>query len=304
VTAGAEPPATWIDTHAHLDDDAFAVDRAAVIEAAVAAGVRTIVNIGYRPERWATTLSLADRFPVIRFALGIHPGHADEFSAAAVDDLAATIGRSRAVAVGEIGLDFFHRSNPPAAVQREALRQQLRLARTMGLPAIIHQRAAEAELIAVVEAEPDPPPLVLHSFDGGPRYAAFARERGSYVGVGGLATKSAAAALRDLLATLSPQRVLLETDAPYLVPAGVRGRRNEPANVPTIGRRLGAVWGYEPDAFAALTTANAGRALGLTGGTTATEPTTGRADGFESFGRPPDGDGVLQPARPGRRGLR
>lgn len=254
--------ATWIDTHAHLDDDAFADDVAAVIARAAAAGVAGIVNIGYRPLRWASTLALAERFPTVRYALGLHPGHADEFGESTLTELADRIAGSSPVAVGEIGLDFFHRDNPPPDVQRTAFREQLRLARALGLPAIIHQRAAEADLLDLVAAESSLPRLVFHSFDGGPRYAAFARDVDCFVGVGGLATRSSSASLRAVLATIPPDRILLETDAPYLVPAGARGRRNEPANVPTIGRRLSHVWDLDPEAFAALTAANAVRAFG------------------------------------------
>lgn len=252
---------TWIDTHTHLDDDAFAGDRDEVVERAKAAGVATIVNIGYRPERWQSTLDLARRYPFVRFALGLHPGHADEFNDTVLETLTTTVTQARPVAIGEIGLDFFHRQNPPAEIQREALRQQLRLARDCGLPAIIHQRAAEADLLAVLEREPELPRLVLHSFDGSPRYAAFARERESLVGVGGLATRAASESLRSVLATIPASQILLETDAPYLVPTGARGRRNEPANVAVVGNRLSDLWALTPTAFARLTTANAEHAF-------------------------------------------
>lgn len=258
----AQPTTTWIDTHAHLDDDAFADDRPAVLGRAADAGVAAVVNIGYRPARWMSTLALADRHPEVRYALGIHPGHADEFGESTLAALADLLTRAAPLAVGEIGLDFFHRDNPPADTQRRAFIEQLRLARSATLPVVIHQRAAEGELLDVVEAEPDLPRLVLHSFDGGPRYAAFARDAGCFVGVGGLATRAASASLRDVLATIPPDCILLETDAPYLVPAGARGRRNEPANLPTIGTRLCGIWNLDPAEFAALTTANAVRAFG------------------------------------------
>lgn len=258
-----QPNATWIDTHAHLDDEAFAPDLPDVMDRASGAAVAAVVNIGYRPKRWTTTLALAARFPAIRYALGIHPGHADEFDRTTLAALENLIERTTPRAIGEIGLDYLHARNPPADIQRTALREQLGLARVAGLPVVIHQRAAESELLDLMEAEPALPTLVLHSFDGGPRYAAFARDAGCFVGVGGLATRSSSASLRAVLATIPPDRILLETDSPYLVPAGTRGRRNEPANVPVIGGRLSGIWDMERDAFAALTTANAVRAFGL-----------------------------------------
>ncbi len=253
---------TWIDSHAHLDDEAFAGDVGDVVARAASAGIAAIVNIGYRPERWTTTLALAERFPAVRYTLGIHPGHADEFGAGSLAALADLLERAAPIAIGEIGLDYFHARNPPAEVQYTAFREQLGLARAAGLPVVIHQRAAESELLDLLESEPALPTLILHSFDGGPRYAAFARDAGCFVGVGGLATRSSSASLRAVLATIPPNRLLVETDAPYLVPAGARGRRNEPANVPVIGRRLCGIWGLEPAEFATLTTANAIQAFG------------------------------------------
>ncbi|MCC6312415.1 MAG: TatD family hydrolase [Thermomicrobiales bacterium] len=263
----------WIDTHAHLDDPVFDADRAATLATARAAGVARFINIGYRPARWATTLALAETAPDVAFALGLHPGHADEWTPALLDDLADLAATRDPVAIGEIGLDFF-RDGPPADLQAAALLGQLRLARQIGKPAIIHQRAAEPALIAALESEPELPLLVLHSFDGSARYAAFARERGALVGVGGLATRRASARLREVLATIPPDRIVLETDSPYLIPAGVRGRRNTPAAIPHIANHLAGLWGLTPDELATITTSNACRAFGLRA--TAGEP-LGRA---------------------------
>jgi TatD DNase family protein len=254
--------AAWIDTHCHLDDPAFDDAREHVLEQAADAGVSRVINIGYRPERWTTTLDLARRWPMVSFSLGIHPGHADEFTTAslhALEDLARTVAP---VAIGEIGLDQYW-DGPPLGLQQDALRHQLRLARELDLPAIIHQRAAEQEILDLFRRESSLPQLVLHSFDGTEAYTRFAIASGAIVGIGGLATKQASASLRTLLETIPVNQIVLETDSPYLIPSGARGRRNVPANVPVIGRRLCGLWGLDEAAFAAVTSANARRIFRL-----------------------------------------
>lgn len=196
------------------------------------------------------------------YSLGVHPAHADEFSPGTLDALASLVETGAPVAIGEIGLDF-SRPGPSAAQQEMALRAQLRLAAAIGLPAIIHQRAAEAQIIRLFESEPELPRLVLHSFDGGAAYARFASVRGALVGVGGLATRRSSCRLRETLATFPPDVVVLETDAPYLVPAGIRDRRNVPANLPAIADWLAPLWGLAASDLAALTTASARAAFRL-----------------------------------------
>lgn len=251
----------WFDSHAHLDDRSFDHDRSDVIETAIAAGVETIVNIGYRPQSWRTTVQLAVDYPAVTFTLGFHPLHAKECSHAGLESLARLAEERRPVAIGEIGLDYF-RKGPTRAVQAECLRQQLRLANSLGLPAVIHQRAAESDLVDLFEAEPALPHLVLHSFDGTARFADFARERGSTIGVGGLAIRPGASKLRDILRSIDPMSVVLETDAPYLAPSPAPSRRNEPANIPLIGQVYADLWGFQLQEFAARTTATARTVFG------------------------------------------
>ena len=258
----AFPP--WIDTHCHLDDPAFDDIRDETLAGARTAGVGHILNIGYRPERWTTTLALAARSPMVSVSLGIHPGHADEFSAESLDELARLVEVEKPVAIGEIGMDFFW-DGPSAESQRDALLKQLELAKRAGLPAIIHQRAAESEILQVFAAAPRLPRLVLHSFDGSAAYVDFALSVNAMVGVGGLATKQGSASLRTLLQTIPVNQIVLETDAPYLIPSGARGRKNIPANIPVIGRRLAPLWGLDEESFARITTTNARRTFGFPG---------------------------------------
>jgi len=252
----------YVDTHAHLDDPAFDLDRERVIAAAVAAGVTRIVNIGYRPARWTSTIALAHRHPQVAVAIGLHPHHADEFDAGTVDRIRDTIASARAVALGEIGLDYF-RDGPPPAVQRAAFETQLDLAVRLDIPIVIHQRAAEPDLIAVLAGFPKLPRLVLHSFDGSQRLADLGIERGWIFGVGGLATRASADALRTVLATVPLARLVLETDAPYLVPAGIKERRNVSANLAYLASRLAPLWGVTGDALATATSATAASLFGL-----------------------------------------
>ncbi|HEU0113031.1 MAG TPA: TatD family hydrolase, partial [Thermomicrobiales bacterium] len=164
--------------------------------------------------------------------------------------------------LGEIGLDYF-RNHAAPDIQRAAFAAQLGIGRRHGLPIVIHQRAAEADLIDILSVQTDLPPVVFHSFDGSERLARFARERGFYAGVGGLATRAANASLRAILATLPLSSILLETDAPYLTPAGVRARRNEPAFLIAAADRLAALWGVEPTTLLAVAGATARRLFGL-----------------------------------------
>lgn len=262
----AAPP-SLIDTHAHLDDPAFDGDRTAVIAAARAAGVERIVNVGYDPERWATTVALAAASPTIVVVLGLHPQQADAYSDAVGDALEAAIAAGGARAVGEIGLDLF-RPTVDLEAQRHAFWEQIGLAARLRLPIVVHQRAAEGPLIDVLENAPAPPGVLLHSFDGTALLSQFAVDRGYLLGVGGLATRASAGALQDVLQGVPVDRIVLETDAPYLLPAGIRGGRNEPAHVAAIAGRLSPLWGLTLDDFAAQTTRTARRFFGIAAGGT------------------------------------
>lgn len=254
-------PYSWIDTHTHLDDPIFDVDREVMIAEARDAGMRSFVNIGYCPERWGTTILLMRCFPGNACAIGLHPGHADEWNDGTEEALRAAIREAGAVAVGEIGMDFF-RQGPSAEQQREVLLRQFDIAAELGMPAVIHQRAAERELMEIAMGSDRLPQLLLHSFDGSERYADFARETGAMVGVGGLAARSSSVELREVLSGIPIDRIVLETDSPYLVPPGARGRRNTPATIPLIARRVAALWDLTEEEFAAITTTNARRLFG------------------------------------------
>lgn len=250
-----------IDTHAHLDDEQFGDEVGAVIERAVMAGVHRIVNIGFRPDKWRSTLALAETFPEVDYALGLHPHHAEEWSPLVESELRTLLTATAPVALGEIGLDYVRNINSKE-LQCRVFERQLQIAEEAALPVIIHQRGAEADLIHILGNAPPGLGCVLHSFDGTEKLAEFASARGYFVGVGGLMTRPNSGALRAVLKDVPVGLFLLETDAPYLVPSGVKQRRNEPANIPTIAHRLADLTGMPVDRVIAQCTENAERLFG------------------------------------------
>lgn len=252
----------FVDSHAHLDDAQFTADIAAVIASAASVGVDRIVNIGYRPGVWRSTLALSAEWPGVSCTLGLHPNHADEASPALWAELGRLIDEHAPVAIGEIGIDLF-RDHVPLRAQIHAFERQLLLAAERALPVVIHQRAADAEVVASLRQAPPALRCIHHSFDGGRELLDFAIERGDYIGVGGLMTRAGSTTLRASLAKVPLDRLLLETDSPYLVPSGVKARRNQPSNIPLIARALAGVKDVTLAEIAAHTTANAERALPL-----------------------------------------
>lgn len=252
----------YIDTHTHLDDDQFEHDIDQVLTDAANNGVARMINIGYCPERWTTTLALSRRHPQVRHALGLHPGHADEWSEELFADLTALVEREQPVAIGEIGLDYYW-TQDNKAVQRTSFECQVELAHSRNLPIIIHQRNAAADVATILRNAPAGLQVNFHSCDGDPELMDMAVERGWLVGVGGLMTRRQSEALRSRLPTFPIEQILLETDSPYLVPSGVKARRNSPAMIPLIAERLAGLIGRSVEEIAATTTRNAERIFGL-----------------------------------------
>ena len=248
-----------IDTHAHLDDGQFP-DVDAVIDAAVQQSVTRIINIGYGPERWDSTIALARRRPEIAVVLGIHPLDADQFGPAIFDELVALIDEVNPVGIGEAGIDLF-RDGPPLKLQRDAFMAQIDLALARNLPLVIHQRSAEAEVLELLRRADPALRVVLHSFDGSLESIELALERGWFIGVGGLMTKAASSGLRELIRSLPLSSIVLETDSPYLVPAGIKNRRNHPGNIPVIAQALADVRRESMEDIVRITTENATRAF-------------------------------------------
>src|SRR5215208_6824128 len=200
-------------------------------------GVRQFINIGYAPDRWESSRWLREQHPDVDIALGLHPQLAAQFDGALVRKLLRAIEDLAPVSVGEIGFDF-SRTSPTFDEQQRALRGQLELAAIAGLPVIIHQRDASDALIVELDKWPTLAPIVLHSFDGTQRLADWARERGCFVGIGGLAVRRSSEPLRQTLRRITTDRLLLRSDSPYLAPPGSTNRRNLPSNLPRIAAVL------------------------------------------------------------------
>jgi TatD DNase family protein len=258
--APGSPPI--IDTHTHLDDPAFDLDREAVFEMSRAAGVRHFVNIGYAPDRWESSSALRKQHSDVALVLGLHPQLADQYDTSIARHLERSIEALKPVAIGETGLDF-SRAGPSFAEQERAFRGQLEIAAAFRLPTVIHQRVASDALMVELDRWPGLAPIVLHSFDGTQRLADWAMERGCFVGIGGLATKRSSQPLRETLTRISSDRLLLETDSPYLAPPGSMSRRNDPTNLPTVAAVLAPLWNLSGEELCWLTSVNATNLFGL-----------------------------------------
>lgn len=229
-----------IDSHCHLNFDAFADDRSEVLARARAAGIIAIINPATNLADSRQIVKMAAKIPELYAAVGFHPNEAGDFDDSAVAQLRELAGQPKVVAIGEIGLDYYWDETPRPA-QRRVFEQQLALAREVGKPVIVHQREAAADTMAVLRqwaAEPDRPGLVLHSFSGDLAMAAEAVELGFYIGVTGPVTFKNGRELPGIVVALPPERLLVETDAPFLSPHPFRGKRNEPARVSLVAERI------------------------------------------------------------------
>jgi TatD DNase family protein len=224
------------DTHCHLDLPEYDADRGAVLERARRAGLVRILVPGLDLAGSRRAAELAQFDPMVRFAPGVHPHGSGGFSAQILDELRALARAPGAVAIGEIGLDYY-RNLAPRDLQQEAFRAQLALACEFGLPVIVHIREAEEDALTILSAAGSGLRGVLHAFSGNRTLAERLGEMGFYFGIGGPLTYPGAARLREVFRSLPRDRILLETDAPYLPPEGNRGKRNEPALVLAVARK-------------------------------------------------------------------
>jgi TatD DNase family protein len=246
-----------IDTHAHLDACEEPPD--AILERARAAGVDRVVTVGTGIDSSRKALTLAESHDGVFAAVGIDPHQAGSAEAGRVDELRPLLAHPKAVAVGETGLDDFHR-HASLEQQQELLRRQLELASEAGMPVVIHSRAAVAQTAHALAGFDGA--VVLHCFSE-PDLLPVALDRGYYVSFAGNVTFPKADDLRGAAAHVPANRLLAETDSPYLAPQPVRGNRNEPANVVHTVRVLAAVRGEDPDELGELIAANAAVAFGL-----------------------------------------
>jgi len=257
-------PISLVDSHAHLDDPRFAEDLDAVLERAAAAGVDQILTVGCDLPSSQRSIDLAYRYPNIHAAVGIHPHDAltaDDKAIAALREMAEN--NAKIVAIGETGLDYY-RDRAPRDAQREAFRRQIRLARELVKPLIIHDRDAHDEILAIMrEEQAAEVGGVLHCFSGDLAMARACIEMNFLISFPGTLTFPANQALRDVAAGLPIDVMLVETDCPYLAPQPWRGKRNEPAYTRATAELLAQIKGLTLDDVARVTTLNAFRLFGI-----------------------------------------
>ena len=252
----------FFDTHAHYDDGRFDADRESLLAALPGKGVGCVVNCGSDAASSRRSLELAARFPHVYAAAGIHPESAGEYTS---DDLAAVermLGEEKAVAVGEIGLDYHYEDAAPRETQLELLRIQLRLAVEKNLPVVIHDREAHADSLMAVKEVPGLRG-VFHCYSGSVEMAAELARLGWYFSFGGAVTFKNARKAPEVIASLPPERILLETDCPYLAPVPFRGKRCDSSLLPYTAAAIAAFRGVTAEEIELLTWRNACRFFGV-----------------------------------------
>ena len=246
-----------VDSHCHLDFPDFADTLDDVVARARAAGVCHMVTISTRVRKFATIAAIAERYPDVSCSLGTHPHHAQEELDVSAADLVRLSQHPKVVAIGEAGLDYFYDTGPKAA-QAQGLRTHIAAARETGLPLVIHSRDADADTAEILKQEQGQGtfPAILHCFTGSRALAMTAIELGMYVSFTGIITFKKSEELRAIAAELPAERILVETDSPYLAPNSVRGKRNEPAYVVETAKMLGEARGVSYEQIAQQTTDN------------------------------------------------
>ncbi len=246
-----------VDSHCHLDFPDFASELDAVVARARAAGIGRMVTISTRVKQQPKLLAIAERFADVFCSIGTHPHHADEEREITTAELIERARHPKVVAIGEAGLDYFY-DNAPRADQEQGLRRHIAAARSTGLPLVIHARDCDADMARILKEESGQGafPAVLHCFTGGRELAFTAIELGHYVSFTGILTFKRSEELRAIAAALPAERVLVETDAPYLAPLPYRGKRNEPAYVVETAKVLAQARGVSVDEMARQTTEN------------------------------------------------
>ncbi len=252
------------DTHVHLDDVKFDADREEAIRRAGEAGVSYLINVGINLESSIESIKLAEKYDFIYAAVGIHPHDSVDAGPEYLEAIEKLAAHPRVVALGEMGLDYY-RDFSPRPVQQELFREQLKLAKKLNLPVIIHDREAHGDMLDILRAEgAGLPGGVLHCFSGSWEMAAECLAMGLYISIAGPVTFPNAPKLKDIAGRIPPERLLVETDAPYLTPAPYRGKRNEPARVVYILEEIARIRGIDEEMMAKICTDNGKRLFQIT----------------------------------------
>ncbi|GMB01399.1 TatD family hydrolase [Pelosinus sp. IPA-1] len=232
------------DSHAHIDDEKFDNDRDQVVARALENGITGIINVGACMASSARSIALTQKYENIYAAVGIHPHDAKDASEEDYEQLAQWTKLHKVVAIGEIGLDYYYDLSP-REVQRAVFIRQLDVARQTGVPFIIHDRDAHGEILDILKKEAKGAPGVLHCFSGSLEMAREVLKMGLYISIAGPITFKNAAKLPEIAATVPLDRLLVETDSPYLTPHPHRGKRNEPAYVKLVAQQVADLRGIE-----------------------------------------------------------
>jgi len=246
-----------VDSHCHLDFPDFAGEHDALIERARQAGVGLMVSICTRVRKVAPIRAIAEAYPPVFFSVGTHPHQAGEEDGIAADEIVDLSRHPKCVAIVEAGLDYFY-DKAPRDAQARGLRTHIEAARRTGLPLVIHSRDADADMESILREETGKGafPFLLHCFSSGQQLASAGVELGGYVSFSGILTFKRLDDLREIAKTVPLDRLLVETDAPYLAPQSHRGKRNEPAYTAETASVLAATLGVSQDDIAKITTTN------------------------------------------------
>lgn len=250
------------DTHAHYDADRFDNDRDALLAALPEAGVGLVLNPGCDLPSSRAAVALAERHAHVYAAVGIHPEDCGDFQDTQLDELRRLLAHPKAVAVGEIGLDYYWEENPPREFQQMVFRKQLALAADLDLPVIVHDREAHGDTLAIIREFPAVTG-VFHCFSGSPEMAEELVKRGWYLGFDGPVTYKNARRAPEVAAVTPPERMVVETDAPYMAPVPMRGKRNDSRNLPYVIEKLAEWKGVSPEEMTQITWENGRRLFRL-----------------------------------------
>ena len=247
-----------VDTHAHLDGEEYDEDRAAAVERAAAADVKYIVNMGIDMKSSERAVEITGEFPNVYTGVGIHPEELIEMTPADDDRLAEWAQNPKVIAIGEIGLDYYwEKDNDRRLLQQKMLIRQLDIARQLHLPVCIHDREAHGDIMRILKTEGRNNYGVVHCYSGSWEMAQELLKLGWYLGVDGPLTWKNSAKLPEIVQNMPKDRLVVETDCPYLTPVPHRGKRNEPAYVRFVADKVAELWGESLEAVADRTTQNA-----------------------------------------------
>ena len=253
----------FIDTHAHYDDEQFNEDRDALLLSLPQKGVGAVINCGQDAETSARCVALAEQYDFVYATVGIHPHEAKKYCEAELEKIKALAANKKVVAIGETGLDY-HYDFSPRDIQKENFRANIRLASELGLPVVVHDREAHQDTFDILSEEGVPAgKAVYHCFSGSAEYARMIAKKGWYFSVGGSVTFKNASKLREAVAAIPDELLMLETDCPYMAPVPLRGTRNNSSNIIHTAGEIAAIRGSDFESICELTNRNAEKFFGI-----------------------------------------